>query len=111
MPFDHAPLVASVKRTGHLLIVSEACERGSFAATLASNVARFAHGHLVQAPRVLGAPNWIVPGAEMESTYFAGASDVLEVVLGEWFPERDVEDRERGVRAGWDAAALARRGL
>ena len=111
VPFDHGPLVESVERTGHLLIVSEACERGSFAATLAANVARFAHGHLVRAPRVLGAPNWIVPGAEMESTYFAGAADVLDVVLGEWFPDHDSEDRERGVRAGWDAAALARRGL
>ena len=111
VPFDCAPLVESVRRTGHLLIVSEACERGSFAATLAANVARFAHGHLVRAPRVLGAPNWIVPGAEMESTYFVGAADVLDVVLGEWFPERDVEDRKRGVRAEWDAMALARRGL
>jgi len=110
VPFDYAPLIASVERTGHLLIVSEACERGSFAATLAANVARFAHGHLTQAPRVLGAPNWIVPGAEMESTYFPSAADVLDVVLGQWFPERDVAGRERGVR-GWDELELARRGL
>ena len=110
VPFDHAPLIDSARRTGRLLIVSEACERGSVAMTIAATVGRYAHGALAEPVRVLGAPNWIVPGAEMESTYFPGAADVLDVVLGQWFAERDRPGRERGVR-GADALALARRGL
>src|SRR5690606_20515420 len=70
VPFNYDKVIESVKKTGHLLIVSEASERGSFAMTLSSNMTRFAYEHLKAAPRVLGSPNWIVPGAEMESTYF-----------------------------------------
>lgn len=77
VPFDYAPVVDSVRRTGRLLIVSEASERGSFAMTLATNTARFAGDALRLPPRVLGAPNWIVPGAEMEDTYFPQAADVV----------------------------------
>ena len=111
VPFDYAPLLDSARRTGRLLVVSEACERGSMAMTFAATVARFAHGALAAAPRVLGAPNWIVPGAEMESTYFPSAADILDVVLGEWFPERDdAPETRRGVR-GQDDLELARRGL
>ena len=108
VPFDYAPLLDSVRRTGRLLIVSEACERASMAMTFAATVARHAHDALVAPPRVLGAPNWIVPGAEMESTYFPGEDAILDVVLGEWFAGRGGETR--GVRRG-DDLALARRGL
>ncbi len=62
VPFNYDPVIASVKKTGHLLVVTEASERGSFAMTLASNLGRFAFGSLKSAPRVLGSPNWIVPG-------------------------------------------------
>ena len=110
VPFDYAPVLDAARRTGRLLIVSEACERGGFAMTLAANVARFAHGSLREAPRVLGAPNWIVPGAEMESTYFPGADDVLDVVLGEWFADRAPGYERRGARR-WNDLELARRGL
>jgi len=57
--------------------VSEASERGSFAMTLAANMARFAGAAFFLPPRVLGAPNWIVPGAEMEDTYFPQSADVV----------------------------------
>ena len=60
------------------------------------------------APRVLGSPNWIVPGAEMESTYFPQAGDIIDVVCGELIPEKKVN--RRGIR-DWDDIALARRAL
>ncbi|MDP4299349.1 alpha-ketoacid dehydrogenase subunit alpha/beta [Leptothrix discophora] len=108
VPFDYDVLLASVRKTGRLLIVSEASERGSFPMTLAANVTRFAFADLKAAPRVLGAPNWIVPGADMESTYFPQADDIVDVVTTELFPGR--RDARRGVR-GWDDLALARRAL
>ena len=108
VPFDYDLLLDSVKKTGRLLVVSEASERGSFAMTIASNVTRFAFGDLKAPPRVLGAPNWIVPGAEMESTYFPQVEDILDIAFGEFFPEH--RHNRAGVRS-WDDLDLARRAL
>ena len=57
---------------------------------------------------MLGSPNWIVPGAEMESTYFPQAADIVDVVRGELFAESGYN--RRGVR-NWDDRELARLGL
>ena len=108
VPFDYAPVLASVARTGRLLIVTEASERGSFPMTLAANVTRFAFGDLKAPPRVLGSPNWIVPGAEMESTYFPQAHDIEDAVLGELMGITG--HNRRGVR-DWDDLELAKKGL
>ena len=108
VPFNYDLLLASVRKTGRLLLVSEACERGSFAMTIASNVTRFAFASLKAPPRVLGAPNWIVPGADMEATYFPQADDIIGIVTAEMFPQ--VRANRRGLR-DWDDLALARRGL
>lgn len=108
VPFDYAPVLASVEKTGRLVVVSEACERGSIAQTMASTATRHAFAALKAAPIVLGAPNWIVPGAEMEATYFPQAHDIVDAVTAEFYPERKAN--LRGLR-NWDALALARRGL
>ena len=108
VPFDYAPVLASVKKTGRILLVSEASERGSFLQTLSANISRFAFGDLKAPPRVLGSPNWIVPGAEMESTYFPQAHDIIDVVRGELLAEAGYN--RRGVR-NWDDLELARLGL
>ena len=108
VPFNYDAVVASVKRTGRLLIVSEACERGSFAMTLASTVTRMAFDVLKAAPVVLGAPNWIVPGAEMESGYFVQADDIMGQIASRFYPDAGIT--ERGSR-DWGDDALAARGL
>jgi len=108
VPFNYDPVLASVKKTGRLLVVSEASERGSFAMTIAANVTRFGFADLKAPPRVLGSPNWIVPGAEMETTYFPQADDIFEVVTAEMFPEK--HSNRRGVRT-WNDLDLARAGL
>jgi 2-oxoisovalerate dehydrogenase E1 component len=108
VPFNYDPLLKSVRKTGRLVVVSEASERGSFATTLSSNVTRFAFADLKAAPRVIGSPNWIVPGADMESTYFPQAADIVDVVICELFPDR--QRNLRGVR-NWSDLDLARQGL
>lgn len=108
VPFDYAAVLASVKKTGRLVIVTEASERGSFAMTLAANVTRFGFADLKAPPRVIGAPNWIVPGADMETSYFPQPHDIMDLVTSEFFPER--KRNRRGLR-GWDDLDLARRGL
>lgn len=108
VPFNYDPVIRSIGKTGHLLVVTEASERGSFAMTLASNLTRFAFGHLKAAPRVLGSPNWIVPGAEMETTYFPQAHDIIEAVTAGFYPDKHTN--RRGVRT-WDDRDLARQAL
>lgn len=108
VPFNYDPVIASVKKTGHLLIVTEASERGSFAMTLAANVTRHAFGALKSPPRVLGSPNWIVPGAEMEQTYFPQADDIIQIVTSEMYPDK--HSNRRGVRT-WNDLDLARQAL
>ncbi len=108
VPFNYDPVLKSVKKTGRVLLLSEASERGSFLMTLAANIGRFAFADLKAAPRVLGSPNWIVPGAEMESTYFPQAADVIDVICAELLGERSFN--RRGIRS-WDDRELARRAL
>jgi 2-oxoisovalerate dehydrogenase E1 component len=108
VPFNYAPVLKSVKKTGRILLLSEASERGSFLMTLATNIGRFAFADLKAPPRVVGAPNWIVPGAEMEATYFPQAADVVDVICTELLGDRTFN--RRGIR-GWDDLELARRAL
>ena len=108
VPFNYDVLLKSVRKTGRLLLVSEASERGSFANTIAANVTRFVFSSLKAPPRVLGSPNWIVPGADMESTYFPQADDIIHVVTSDLFPERN--SNHRGFR-NWDDLELARLAL
>jgi 2-oxoisovalerate dehydrogenase E1 component len=108
VPFDYGPVIDSLEKTGRLLIVSEACERGSFAMTLAANLTRFAFKHLKVAPRVLGSPNWIVPGADMEDTYFPQPADIVDAIMIDLM--EDTSHQRTGVR-DWDDRAMAKAGL
>jgi 2-oxoisovalerate dehydrogenase E1 component len=108
VPFNYDLVLASIRRTGRALLVSEASERGSFLATLAANIQRTAFADLKAPVRVLGAPNWIVPGADLESTYFPQADDIVDAICGELLPRAG--HVRRGV-ARPDGIELARRGL
>ena len=78
------------------------------AQTIAATVARHGFRSLKAPPRVIGAPNWIVPGADMEKTYFPQAHDITDAILADLFP--DLPANRRGIR-DWDDLALARAAL
>ncbi len=105
VPFDYQPVLDSLARTGRLLLVSEACERGSFPMTLAANIQRFGFRHLAAPVRVLGAPNWIVPGADLEASYFPQAHDIVSIVRDELLGDAATDAQ------GSDSIARARIGL
>ena len=109
VPFDYEMLLNSVKLTGRLLIVSEAVERGSFANTIATNVSKFAFKNLRASPMIIGSPNWIAPGADMEKTYSPQSEDILDLVFRDFFPEKRIN--KRGLRKDWDFLDLAKKGL
>ena len=108
VPFDYATLLVSVAKTGRLIIVSEAVERGSFSNTIAANVTRLAFTDLKAAPIVLGAPNWIAPGADMEDSYAPQPHDIRDAILGEFFAEKRVNHRRVRDR---NIVEMAKRGI
>ncbi|MCC6144632.1 MAG: dehydrogenase [Candidatus Hydrogenedentes bacterium] len=79
VPFDHTMLVDSLKKTGKLILASDACERGSYMHTIAGQITQLAFDHLDAPPCVIGAYNWIVPPAELEEQFFPQVSHFLDV--------------------------------
>lgn len=79
-PLDYAPLVESVRKTGRAVLVSEACERGSFLHTVAANLSQLAFDYLDGPIVVLGARNWITPPAELEDLFFPSADWIVDAV-------------------------------
>lgn len=79
-PLNYGPLVDSVKKTGKVLLTSDASERGSFLHTVASNLGRLAFDYLDAPPVVLGSRNWITPPAEMEEYYFPQPEWIFDAV-------------------------------
>jgi 2-oxoisovalerate dehydrogenase E1 component len=79
-PLNYEKLVESVRKTGRLLLVSDAVERGSFLHTVASNVQSLAFDSLDAPVVVLGSRNWITPAAEMEELYFPQKNWIVDAV-------------------------------
>jgi len=87
VPLDLDAIVASVERTGRLVVAHEAVEHGGFGAEIAAQVQAAAFDFL-DAPVVrVGAPFTPVPfSAPLEDAYVPGADDVVAAVrtlLGE----------------------------
>lgn len=80
VPFNYDKVIASVQKTGRILLTSDACERGSFLQTLSSRISEFCFDDLDCPPVVVGARNWITPADEVEDAFFPFPSDILDAV-------------------------------
>ncbi|MDD6263210.1 MAG: thiamine pyrophosphate-dependent enzyme [Clostridiales bacterium] len=80
VPFNYEPVVESVKKTGRIVLVSDACERGSHLNDMARNITEFAFDYLDAPPIVVGAPNEISPCPELESYYYPQAGWILDAI-------------------------------
>lgn len=69
-PLNMDPILESVRKTGRLLLASDAVERGSFLHSIASVVTQTAFDQLDAPPVVIGSRNWITPASEMEDSFF-----------------------------------------
>jgi 2-oxoisovalerate dehydrogenase E1 component len=79
-PLEYGPIATSASKTGKVLLVSEAVERGSVMHTIASTLTQFCFDDLDGPPVVIGSRNWITPAAECESMFFPQVPWLLDAI-------------------------------
>lgn len=79
-PLDYDLLIESVRKTGRVLLTSDACERGSVMQGIAANLTQMAFDYLDAPPVVVGSRNWITPAYELEDAFFPQPAWLIDAV-------------------------------
>ncbi len=85
-PLDYNPLIESVNKTGKVVLVSDACERGNFMNDVARNLSEFCFDNLDAPPVVIGARNLITPPFEFDEDFFPQASWIIDAIHSRIMP-------------------------
>ncbi|MCL2683703.1 MAG: hypothetical protein FWE55_00515, partial [Synergistaceae bacterium] len=80
VPFNFEKVIESVKKTGRIVLVSDACERGSHLKDFAQTITETAFDWLDAPPVVVGARNWITPAYEFEVDFFPQADWIIDAI-------------------------------
>jgi 2-oxoisovalerate dehydrogenase E1 component len=80
VPFNYSPVIESVKKTGKILLTSDASSRGSFLKEIAQTITELAFDYLDAPPVVVGSRNWIIPAFEMEQFFFPQPDWLLDAI-------------------------------
>jgi 2-oxoisovalerate dehydrogenase E1 component len=88
-PLNLDPVVASVRKTGRVLLVSDEAERGSFLHSVASTVLESAFDVLDSPPVVLGARNQVVVTPDIAPTHFPQCKTILDAIHQRILPLND----------------------
>jgi len=80
VPFNYEKVIASVVKTGRIVITGDACERCSFMSELARNIGELAFDYLDAPPVVVGARNWITPAYELEEYFFPQPRWIIDAI-------------------------------
>ena len=105
VPFNYEKVIESVKKTGKIIIASDACARGSFLNDLAANVSSLCFDYLDAPVCVLGSRNWVTPAHELEKSFFPQPSWFLDMIheriqpLAGYVPDQNFTDSEMIRRA------------
>ncbi len=89
VPFNYELVLESLKKTGRILLVSDASERGSYLKDLAQNITEMGFDDLDAPPVVVGSRNWIIPAYELEDYFFPQASWILDAIHERIVPLKD----------------------
>jgi 2-oxoisovalerate dehydrogenase E1 component len=79
-PLNYEPIIASVKKTGRVLLASDACQRGSYLNDVAQNISELAFDDLDAPPVVVGSRNWITPAYELEKAFFPQPDWIVDAI-------------------------------
>jgi 2-oxoisovalerate dehydrogenase E1 component len=85
-PLNLQPIIDSIEKTGKVVLASDACDRGSFLHSIASNLTQTAFDFLDGPPVVVGSRNWITPAFEMEEFFFPQKEWIIDAVHERLFP-------------------------
>lgn len=80
VPFNYEKVIESVKKTGKILLTSDACERGSHLKEMAQTISELAFDYLDAPPVVVGARNWITPAYEFEKFFFPQPEWMIDAI-------------------------------
>ncbi|MGQ9619690.1 MAG: alpha-ketoacid dehydrogenase subunit alpha/beta [Bacteroidales bacterium] len=80
VPFNYEPVIESVKKTGKIVLASDASSRGSFLKEMAQTITELAFDYLDATPVVVGSRNWIVPAYEMEKYFFPQPGWIIDAI-------------------------------
>ncbi len=103
VPFNYEPVINSVKKTGRLLLASDASSRGSYLKELSQTITELAFDYLDAPPVVIGSRNWIIPAFEMEKFFFPQPEWIIDAIhqkimpLKGHKPQNDFSD-EKAIR-------------
>ncbi len=86
VPFDYTKVIESVKKTGKIILVGDACERNSVMKDMAANIAELAFDYLDAPPVVYGSKNWITPAFELEKYFFPQADGIIDIINEKMMP-------------------------
>ena len=79
-PINYEPLVVSVRKTGKVILASDAVERGCVLQTVAANITQLCFDDLDAPPVVVGSRNWITPAPELEAMFFPQPEWLLDAI-------------------------------
>ena len=108
-PLDYGLLVDSVRKTGKVLLISEAVERGGVMQTVASTLTQVCFDDLDGPPVVVGSRNWITPAPELETMFFPQATWLLDAIHEQILPLKGY--RPGGNRTGGELIRRAHLGV
>jgi 2-oxoisovalerate dehydrogenase E1 component len=80
VPFNYEKVIESVKKTGKIIIVGDACERNSVMRDMASNITEMCFDYLDGPAVVVGSRNWITPAFELEKSFFPQADWIIDAL-------------------------------
>ena len=88
VPFNYEPVIQSVKKTGRIVLASDASSRGSFLKEMAQTITELAFDDLDAPPVTVGSRNWIIPAYEMEEFFFPQPEWIVDAIHEKIIPLR-----------------------
>lgn len=79
-PFNYDLVLESVKKTGKILLTSDASARGSFLKEMSHTITELAFDDLDAPPVVVGSRNWITPAYELEKFFFPQPEWIIDAI-------------------------------
>lgn len=80
VPFNYEPVIESIKKTGRIVLTSDASSRGSFLKEMAQTITELAFDYLDAPPVVVGSRNWITPAHELEDYFFPQPDWIVDAI-------------------------------